>query len=137
MSDIVGLMLAAMTGGGSTIVVQMVAGWWRARGDKYKVDAEIDASRGQLTLELLKAARDEAAAVRKETVSIHAVHLEEALDHLHAVLNAEGDAERRAAERRARAFLRRMRPGIGDLRNNAQAAESARRLANDIEGNGG
>lgn len=129
MTDIIQLAAVAMGGGGVTLAGQMVTGWWRSRGDRYKVDAEIDAHRDNLTLELLKAARDEAAAARAETVSVHLVHLEEALDHIHALLNSDNDAERLAAEKRARAFLRRMRPEIGDIRNQRQAHRSAQALA--------
>jgi hypothetical protein len=129
MTDTLQLIAVAMGGGGATFLAQAAAGWWRTRGEKYKTDAEITMNRDKLTLDLLKAARDEAAAVRKETVSVHAVHLEEALDHLHALLNANDGAERDAAERRARAFLRRMRPSIGDIRNHRQTMRSAQSLA--------
>jgi hypothetical protein len=64
-----------------------------------------------------------------------AAHLQESLDHLHALLHADGQEEVRAARRRANAFLRRMRPEIGDLRNAAQVQESARRLGSDMETN--
>lgn len=127
------LAAAAMGGGGVTILGQVVAGWWKSRGDKYRVDREVDAEleteRGKLMLDLIEAARADVTAVRKETASIHAAHLEEALDHIHALLNADGDVERQAAERRARAFLRRMRPEIGDIRNQRQAVRSAGELA--------
>lgn len=131
--DVLQLVAVAMGGGGVTIVGQMAAGWWKSRGEKYRVDrtvdAELESERGKLMLDLLKAARDDATAVRQETASIHAVHLEEALDHLHALLNADCDIERKAAEKRAKAFLRRMRPEIGDIRNQRQKARSAHELA--------
>lgn len=129
MIDVAQLVVAAVGGGGTTVIAQGFAAWWRGRGDRYKVDADIEAHRDNLTLQLLKAARDEAAAARAETVSVHLVHLEEALDHIHSLLNAESDDERKAAERRARAFLRRMRPEIGDIRNQRQARRSAEELA--------
>lgn len=133
MTDLLQLAAVAMGGGGATLFAQVAAGWWRARGVRYKVDRTVDADleteRGKLTLELLKAAREDAKAVREETASIHAVHLEEALDHIHALLNADGADERKAAERRARAFLRRMRPEVGDIRNRRQAVRSAQALA--------
>lgn len=125
--------IAGLGGGGATIIAQALGGWWRSRGDRYAVDrkaeAQVDVSRDTLTIELLKQAREDIAAARAETVSVHLVHLEEALDHLHALLNSETDAERRTAEKRARAFLRRMRPEIGDLRNQRQVSRSARKLA--------
>ena len=132
MTDVLQMAVVAIGGGGATVVTQAVTGWWKSRGDRYavdrKVDAEIDASRDQLTIQLLKAARDEAAAARAETVSLHLIHLEEALDHIYALLNSDNDIERGAAEKRARAFLRRMRPEIGDLRNQRQVARSAQVL---------
>lgn len=133
MTNTLQLLAVALGGGGATVIAQAFAGWWKSRGERYAVDrqveAEIDQHRDKLTLELLKAARDEAAAVRKETVSLHAVHLEEALDHLYALLNANTPEEKKAAEVRARAFLRRMRPTIGDIRNQRQAKRSADKLA--------
>lgn len=129
MSDVLQLAAVAFGGGGATVVAQGIAAWWKSRGAKYKVDADIEAHRDNLTLDLLKAARDEAKAARAETVSVHLVHLEEALDHIHALLHADGDAERKAAEKRAKAFLRRMRPEVGDIRNQRQKLRSAEELA--------
>jgi ElaB/YqjD/DUF883 family membrane-anchored ribosome-binding protein len=60
-------------------------------------------------------------------------HLEEALDHVHALLNAESDEEVKAARRRARAFLRRLRPQPGDTINEMQSEISKRRVLRDFE----
>lgn len=143
MPDIGALATAAVSGGGITLLGQWATAWWTGRGERDRTDKTLDAQleehRDNLTFDLLKAAREEMAQLRTEATSLrplmaHAAHLEEALDHLHALLHAEGDAERRAAVRRAKAFLRRMRPGIGDLRNQAQAQASAKNLITDIGG---
>lgn len=142
MTGAVELVVAAATGGGGTLVFQGIAGWWRSRvemrRDDRDADARLEAHRDKLTFDLLGAAREEMTALRGEIaelrpISARMAHLEEALDHIHALLHAEGEVERRAAERRAKAFLRRMRPEIGDLRNSAQAATSAQRVVRDIE----
>jgi hypothetical protein len=139
------LVVAAASGGGGTLIFQGVAAWWKSRiemrRDDRDADARLNAHRDKLTFDLLGAAREEREALRSELAELRPMmvrlaHLEEALDHVHALLQAEGEAERRAAERRAKAFLRRMRPEIGDLRNSAQAATSAQRVARDIEDSG-
>jgi hypothetical protein len=137
---------ALMAGGsGGTMFSQAIGGWWRdrreAKRDDRSADTRQEEHRDSLTFQLLTAAREEMTTLRSELTSIRAeaaqlrpllvvgAHLEEALDHLHALLHAEGELELRAAERRARAFLKRMRPSIGDLRNMKQASDSAQRLA--------
>lgn len=137
------LAIAASGGTGGTLLYQTVSSWWKSRTDRHRADRDVDAQleehRDQLTFDLLKASREELSALRTELVqlrplSVRVAHLEEALDHIHALLHADGDAERGAADRRARAFLRRMRPDIGDLRNAAQISESAKRFAKDVKG---
>lgn len=137
MTDFLGIAVAAATGGGGTLLLQSAGNWLRVRSDDRRgnreVDAKLEAHRDQLTFDLLNAARDEMSALRSEvselrTVSARVAHLEEALDHIHALLHAQGDAEKHAAERRAKAYLRRMRPEIGDLRNTIQAVESAKNV---------
>ncbi|ARR52119.1 hypothetical protein HY78_00915 [Rhizorhabdus wittichii DC-6] len=145
MTGAVELVMAAATGGGGTLVFQGVVAWWKSRADMRRDDREADARleerRDKLTFDLLDAAGEERTALRSELAELRPIiarvaHLDEAFDHIHALLHAEGEIERRAAERRARAFLRRMRPEIGDLRNSAQAATSAQRVARDIEESG-
>ncbi|MFC0305287.1 hypothetical protein [Rhizorhabdus histidinilytica] len=142
MTGAVELVVAAASGGGGTLIFQGVAAWWKSRTemrrDDREADARLEARRDKLTFDLLDAAGEWGAALRSELAELRPIiarvaHLDEALDHIHALLHAEGEAERRAAERRAKAFLRRMRPEIGDLRNSAQAATSAQRVARDIE----
>lgn len=98
------------------------------------VDAQVEEHRDSLTFDLLRAAREEMSSLRAEATSlrplmVHAAHLEEALDHLHALLHSDSDLERAAAEKRAKAFLRRMRPQVGDLRQARQVRESAETLS--------
>ena len=137
------LSVAALTGGGGTLLFQAVGGWFRERArdrraDRFS-DVKLEEHRDRLTFDLLEAAREELSDLRTEVselrpISIRVAHLEEALDHIHALLHAEGDVETRAAERRAKAFLRRMRPEIGDLRQSAQVATSAKNVIGDISG---
>jgi len=119
MSGMLELLIGLATGGGGTIAAQAAVGWFKSRAELARVDRGVDMTieqhRDKLTLDLLTAARSEMSALHGEIsqlrpISARVAHLEEALDHIHALLNAEGEAERRAAERRARAYLRRMRP---------------------------
>ncbi len=134
MTGILDLSLAAGGGGAGALLIQAVTGWLKHRDT-------VEEHRDQLTFDLLRAAREEMAAMRAEVgylrpISARALHIEEALDHIEALLNPATGPEREAAERRARAFLRRMRPEIGDLRNTAQTHESAKRIIDDIMGGG-
>lgn len=100
------------TGGGLTWLGNAVLRWLR---DRRTGEARIAQHRDGLTFDLLRAAREEMSALRAEVTDLRgltakAAHIEEALDHIHALLHAEGEAELRAAARRATAFLRRMRP---------------------------
>lgn len=124
------------------MALQALASWAKTRGEarvgERQVEVDIEEHRDQLTFDLLKAAREEMAALRGEVselrlISARVAHLEEALDHIHALLHAEGEIERQAAERRAKAYLRRMRPEIGDLRNAAQAVVSAKHVIDDLK----
>lgn len=131
MSGIVDLAIAAGGGGGGTLLLKTAIDWMRSRGE---AGAKIEEHRDQLTFDLLNAAQTQMTALSAELAQLRPLnariaHLEEALDHLHALLHADGEAECIAARRRARAFLKRMRPDIGDLRNQAQAATSAANLA--------
>lgn len=141
MTGLVEIAVAAGAGGGGTLLLQAFTGWMRTRADerrgKLEVGAKLEEHRDQLTFDLLTAAREEMTALRSEIselrpLNARVAHMEEALDHIHALLHAEGDIERHAAERRARAYLRRMRPEIGDLRNNAQAVSSAKSVLNRV-----
>lgn len=129
-------------GGGSTVFVQAVGGWWSGRREDRRnerdTDLKIEEHRDSLTFDLLTAAREEMSALRSEAASLrplalHVAHLEEALDHLHALLHAEGELEQIAASRRAKAFLKRMRPEAGEKRNAVQAEISAARVIGDAK----
>lgn len=129
-------------GGGSTVFAQAISGWWTGRREDRRsqrdTDIQLEEHRDNLTFDLLKAAREEMSALRAEAASLrplalHVAHLEEALDHLYALLHAEGDLERVAAERRARGFLKRMRPEPGEKRNAVQAEISAARVIGDAK----
>lgn len=137
--------LLVIGGSGGTMALQYGAAWLKGRGDIHRanrdVDAKLEEHRDSLTFDLLTAAREEMASLRTEATSlrplmIHAAHLEEALDHLHALLHSESDLERAAAEKRAKAFLRRMRPQIGDLRQAEQlrASETGEHEGDDFGG---
>jgi len=122
------IIIAAIGGGGGTFALQTLTGWWKARSDNRRSDRDADVKleqhRDQLTFDLLTAARVEMSELRTELATLRPLSgrialLEEALDHLHALLHAGGEAERQAAERRARAFLRRMRPEPDERRQAA------------------
>lgn len=108
---------------------------WRGRIDaNLNADVKREEHRDSLTFDVIDVAREEIKRLNTEAAQlrplvIHMAHLEEALDHLHAILHAEGEAERKAAYARARAFLRRMRPEVGDLRNAVQVRQSGETLA--------
>lgn len=130
-------LLTVAGGGALTLGGQYVIAWMKGRDVRHVADREADAKleehRDSLTFDLLNAAREELTAFRQEVSSLRPLqarvaHLEEALDHLHALLHADSDAEWEAAERRAKGFLKRMRPGVGELRNMKQAGESAETL---------
>jgi hypothetical protein len=100
------------TGSGLTWLGNAAVRWLR---DRHTGEARIAQHRDGLTFDLLRAAREEMSALRAEVTDLRgltakAAHIEEALDHIHALLHAEGEAELRAAARRATAFLKRMRP---------------------------
>lgn len=129
--------IAALAGGSTlTVVAQSGAAWLKSRGERHKIDRDADIKieehRDKLTFDLLDAARLEAAAARQDAAELRPMlarlaHFEEALDHIHDLLHAEMPDEKKAAERRARAFLNRMRR-IGDARgailNEVQRAQS-------------
>lgn len=134
------VVLSAIGGWLATIGVQ----WLKSRDSRHQVDRTVDAQveeqRDKLTFELLQQARQEVAEAKTEAAHLRPMvarlaHFEEALDHIHALLSSETDAEKAAAERRARAFLRRMRGDDtkGEMRNAVQTQISAERLIQDAE----
>lgn len=143
LSALASLAGAGVAGGGVTIAAQMVVSWFASRSANHRADRDadiqIDAQQNKLTFDLLTAARADSAAVREElaelrVISARAVRLEESLDHLEAILTAPTEEARHGAEQRARAFLKRMRPSVGDLRQEIQKSASAREIAKRVAG---
>lgn len=135
--DLGTLATAAASGGGLTLVGQWVGEWFKGRRENDQVarnlDAQLEEHKGELTFKLLEAAQTTVAEMQKQVSDMlphiqAAAHLQEALDHIYALMHSEGPEESRAAEKRASAFLRRMRPDIGTLRNQAQTHDSAQEL---------
>lgn len=91
------------------------------RKDGLDAEAVVEKTRNDLTIQLLSSARAEAVAARSEIDGLHMqvtslrqleqhfFHFQQALDHLDAIVNAESEGARKAAERSGRAFLNRMR----------------------------
>jgi hypothetical protein len=87
------------TGSGLTWLGNAAVRWLR---DRCTGEERIAQHRDGLTFDLLRAAREEMSALRAEVTDLRgltakAAHIEEALDHIHALLHAEGEAELRAA----------------------------------------
>jgi len=144
MADVLSIGAAAISGGAVMQGFQMITGWMKQRHESKhadrSVDAQLEEHRDNLTLKLLDTAQRSVVELQKQVGDLlpnmtAAAHLQESLDHLHALLHADGKEEISAARRRANAFLRRMRPEIGDLRNAAQVEESARHVRDRLEGN--
>lgn len=101
-----------------------------------KMALDIETHRDGLTFELLETARAEIAALRSEVErrrigEQHIQHFEDALSHIEALLLSENDADRKAAERAARAFLnrmRRMQEAKGIIANELQRIESEKTM---------
>lgn len=136
-------LIAGLGGGGGVLIAQHAFGWLKARG---RTNADVDMHRDGLTIDMLQLAREEMAAMRLELAATkteandlrglqaHLAHFEEALDHIHALLNASGAAEKRAAERRARAFhnrMRRLSDARGAIINEVQRARAIERQPED------
>lgn len=128
-----GIPLAIVTGVLGAVVTVLVQ-WLKGRNalDAAKVSSGVKVGelRDKLMLDLLEAAREEAHAARD--LLVRTAHLEEALDHIHALLQSCGEpGEWKVAHRRATAFLRRMREEAqlaDELRNSVQSARSQRFL---------
>lgn len=103
-----------------------------AKANDRKADLDLEVHRDGLTFQLLETARAELAILRVEVERLrpneeHLHHFEMALQHIEALLLAESEAERMAAERGAKAFLnrmRRMQEARGTILNEAQRQES-------------
>jgi len=129
----------AVLGGCAPYVGNAVIAWIKARGQTQTSEQKISLQRDGLLLQLLENARAEAAASRMEITSMRPqiaeaiarlAHFDESLDHLSYLLSARGEAEQQAAERRARAFLTRMRSDARD-RGEMAVQSSAQHIADD------
>lgn len=131
-------------------VVTALAGWFgnaymerqRLRSDERKghiaTDAILEQHRDGLTFQLLDAARAELAGMRQEVEKLrpmesHLYHLQQALEHIEALLSVDPDVKA-IAERNARAFLNRMRrmeDAKGTIANEIQRHRAADALGID------
>lgn len=101
-------------------------------------DVALEKHRDNLTFELLSAARTELSAMRQEVEKLrpmesHFYHLQQALEHLDALLNMD-EHSRVSVERNARAFLnriRRLEEAKGTIINEVQRVDSAVHLGKD------
>lgn len=139
-----GTLISGAVGGGT--LASIVAAWLTSRSTNHSTNRSVDADLAKhwtKTMgELVDALRDELHEARQKVVDYlelkeKLAHLEEALDHIYAMLNAEGDVEVGAAQKRAQAFLRRMRPdpvqAKGEQRQDAQRKVSKARIERDAE----
>lgn len=142
MSSMFDNVLLVLSGGGGLLAAQWGAAFFKGRSEDRRTDRaadlKVEEHRDNLTLEMLAQAQDYLKELHEEVKALRPLqtriaHLEEALDHVHALLHAETLEEHKAAERRARAFLKRMRPEIGDLRNAIQTADSTNAVAKRIK----
>lgn len=129
--DLATVLPTLFAGGGATwvgqVIIARVNGRTNASNARIAADADLEKHRDSLTFELLSAARGEVSALRSEVdklrpMEAHLFQLEQALEHLDALLNATPD-ERSNVERAARAFVVRMRRAAdarGTLANEAQ-----------------
>lgn len=143
MNEIVQLLLAGSAGSAATVIVQLL----RVRSARHSIDRNVDARLQEhwtdTTLKLVEALQAELHSAREQLgeqrlAQAKLAHFEEALDHIHALLAAlksVNEHELLAAERRASAFLRRMRPDPvelkGEQRQDVQRDISAERVVKD------
>ena len=132
MADAATIVPAIGLGGIASYLIQAAVAWVRGRDERAQkreeTEAALDQHRDNLTFDLLKASREEIAAMRSEmsdyrAIQIRLLHFEEALNHLEELLTANGPEERTGAEKRARQFLTRMKrisDATGAFRNEAQ-----------------
>lgn len=102
---------------------------------------EEEEARHNLTIDLLRAARTEAANLETKLAQTdfderYTLHMDEALRHIEAMINAKTDGERDMSIKLARSFLTRMqrlRDATGTMANERQRRESAVYLADQRE----
>lgn len=137
-------LLGTVFGVVGTAVVQLIRTGGETDGKKMETKAKLEEHWTDTTLELVDALRSELSDARRELGELRPLitrlaHFEESLDHLHALLAAHrsGNAvEIQAAERRASAFLSRMRGDAakGEMRQAVQTVISAQRIVEDVKG---
>lgn len=118
-------------------LVTGLAGWFgkaymerlRLKAEERKAQIEqgtdLEKHRDDLTFQLLDAARQEVMLMRTEVEKLrpmesHLYHLQQALEHIEALLHSDPDS-RTVAERNARAFLNRMRRLEGSSTTNKES----------------
>jgi hypothetical protein len=135
------VLVAFASGGGATWLGNGLLTWFRDRDGRHATDlgheVKLEEHRDKLTFDLLSAARVEVASARDEVAALRPTvarlamreaHLDEALDQIDGLLNSDTAEEMKAARRRARAFVNRMRrlaDANGTIRNEAQVAISS------------
>lgn len=107
----------------------------KVRTDDNSHAHKVEVHRDDLTLQIIRTGREELALARVEVddlreevrklraMETHFFHFQQSLDHLEALLTAETEEARAAAERNATAFLKRMKrlqEAKGTLVNEAQ-----------------
>jgi uncharacterized membrane-anchored protein YhcB (DUF1043 family) len=102
----IGIVSAAL-GAAATVAVQMIRGNNDLEKHWTKTTVElIDALRKELEQSRLELSKHVASTRELQTLL---AHFDEALDHIHALISSDSDAEKAASQRRAQAFLKRMR----------------------------
>lgn len=144
--DFLGVAPFAVVTAGVTWFVGLHSYRDKKRREKLDHDDRLEIHRDDLTFELIQHARGEMSAtfaemknLREEVKTLRALeqhffHFQQSLDHLDAVLFATSVEARKAAERSAKAFLKRMRrlnEASGTARNEAQITDSFVRITDD------
>ena len=142
MVDLATLIPTAMAGGGLTWAGTAIVQWMKNRGEessaRLTTEADLAKHQDSLTFQLLAAARTDLASLRArveflQPMEEHLYHLQQALEHIEALLGAD-EGSRVLIERGARAFLNRMRrqaDAAGTLANEAQRLASEISLSTD------
>lgn len=130
-----------------TAIIAWITSYFAHREKKHVQIGEqagrMEIHRDDLTLQIIRSGREELTLARVEMDDLreeirklrgmesHFYHFQQSLDHLEALLTADTDEARIAAERNARAFLQRMRrlaEAKGTMLNEAQRMTSGIRV---------
>ncbi len=142
MTDWLPIAIACIGSGGlSAVATAWLTSGASRHGTDRTVDADLQKHWTDTTIGLVEALQGELHTARGELATYRQTearlaHFEEALDHIHALLAAlksVNEQELVAAERRASAFLRRMRgdDAKGEERQAVQRSVSAERVKHD------